>query len=129
SIYRKLANCNSLDDVEAVRLELADRFGKIPEMVNNLLSVEELKVYMKNSRVKLIEIKENEFIIEFHGSAEALSDGLIRFVNDRNISSEYGINFLGEFIIKLRPKNGPAPLDKLDASKIILQRLYSYVNI
>ena len=129
SIYRKLANCNSLDDVEAVRLELADRFGKIPEMVNNLLSVEELKVYMKNSRVKLIEIKENEFIIEFHGSAEALSDGLIKFVNDGNISSEYVINFLGEFIIKLRPKKAPAPLDKLDASKIILQRLYGYVNI
>ncbi|MDA8304736.1 MAG: transcription-repair coupling factor [Deltaproteobacteria bacterium] len=129
SFYRKLANCNSLDDVSAVRIEFADRFGKIPPIIDNLLQVEELKVYMKNSRVKLLEIKENEFIIEFHGSAEALSDILIRFVNDRNISSEYAINFLGEFIIKFRPKKGLKPLDKLGASKIILQRLYSYVNI
>ncbi|MCL4321804.1 MAG: transcription-repair coupling factor [Deltaproteobacteria bacterium] len=129
SFYRKLANCNSLDDVSAVRIEFADRFGKIPPIVDNLLQVEELKVYMKNARVKLLEIKENEFIIEFHGSAEALSDVLIRFVNDRNISSEYAINFLGEFIIKFRPKKDLKPLDKLGASKIILQRLYSYVNI
>ena len=129
SIYRKLANCNSLDDVEAVRSELVDRFGKIPDLVKNLLSVEELKVYMKNSKVKLLEIKENEFIIEFHDSAKALSNALIRFVNDKDVLSEYIINFLGEFMIKLRPKKGVISSDKLGVSKIILQRLYSYVNI
>lgn len=129
SIYRKLANCNSLDDVEAVRSELADRFGKIPDLVKNLLSIEELKVYMKNSMVKLLEIKENEFIIGFHDSAKALSNALIRFVNDKDVSLEYVINFLGEFTIKFRPKKVAASPDRLNVSKIILQRLYSYVNI
>ncbi len=129
SIYRKLANCNSMDDVYALRSELADRFGKIPDPVKNILSVEELKVYMKNSKVKLLEVKENECIIEFHDSAKAISNALIRFVNDKDVSREFVINFLGEFIIRLRLKNGVKLSDRLSVPKIILQQLYSYVKI
>lgn len=129
SVYRKLTNCSDMDDLESVRSELSDRFGKIPDAVKNLLSVEELKVYMKNSAIKLLDIKENEFIIEFHDSAKNFSNALARFINDRNILSKYTINFLGEFIIKFRSKKAVLSLNKLDAPKIILQRLHSYVNI
>ncbi len=129
SIYRKLENCNNQDDVDAVRAELADRFGQIPDVVKNLLSVEELKVCMKNSMIKSLDIREDEFTIGFHDSAKNFSNALARFINDKSIVSEYIINFLGEFIIKFRSKKTISALDTLNAPKIILQRLYSYVNI
>ncbi|MHB1697053.1 MAG: transcription-repair coupling factor [bacterium] len=129
SIYRKLSNCNSVSDVDKIRTELKDRFGKIEDPVENLLKIAELKSYMKNSKVQLLEIKEEEFILEFHESAGAIFESLVRFVNDKEFSSKYILNFIGEFKVRIRLKRDALMPDKLETAKIILQRLYSYVNI
>jgi len=129
SIYRKLSNCNSAYDVDKVRTELKDRFGKIEDSVENLLKITELKTYMKNSKVQLLEIKEEEFILEFHESAGTVFEALVKLVNDKEFSSIYIFNFIGEFKVKIRLKKKVLTPDKLERAKIILQRLYSYVNI
>ncbi len=129
SVYRKLSNCNSLSDVDKIRAELKDRFGKIETPVENLLKITELKSYMKNSKVRFLEIKEKEFILEFHESAGTVFEALVKLVNDKEFSSIYIFNFIGEFKIKIRLKKEVLSPDKLEEAKIILQRLYSYVNI
>ena len=129
SIYRKLSNCNTADDVDKIRTELKDRFGKIEDPVSNLLKITELKNYMKNSKIQFLEIKEREFILEFHESAGAVFEALVKLVNDKEFSSVYMFNFTGEFKIKVRLKKEILTADKLEGAKIILQRLYNYVNI
>ncbi|SDN87292.1 transcription-repair coupling factor [Actinacidiphila guanduensis] len=42
--YRSIAAANSEEDVAAVREELADRYGKLPEPVENLLMVASLRI-------------------------------------------------------------------------------------
>ncbi|MCZ2525663.1 transcription-repair coupling factor [Streptomyces sp. HB2AG] len=42
--YRAIAEANSAEDIEAVREELADRYGKLPEPVENLLLVAGLRL-------------------------------------------------------------------------------------
>ncbi|GAA2503443.1 transcription-repair coupling factor [Streptomyces thermolineatus] len=42
--YRAIAEANSAEDVEAVREELVDRYGKLPEPVENLLLVAGLRL-------------------------------------------------------------------------------------
>ncbi|MCL4427448.1 MAG: transcription-repair coupling factor, partial [Deltaproteobacteria bacterium] len=125
SIYRKLSNCNSESDVDKIRAELKDRFGKIEDSVSNLLKITELKNYMKNSKIQFLEIKEKEFILEFHESAGAVFEALVKLVNDKEFSSLYMFNFTGEFKIKIRLKKEVLTVDKLEGAKIILQRLYS----
>ena len=129
SIYRKLSNCNAAGDVDKIRTELKDRFGKIEDPVSNLLKITELKNYMKNSKIQFLEIKEKEFILEFHESAGAVFEALVKLVNDKEFSSLYMFNFTGEFKIKVRLKKEVLTADKLEEAKIILQRLYNYVNI
>ncbi|SOD70279.1 transcription-repair coupling factor (superfamily II helicase) [Jatrophihabitans sp. GAS493] len=46
--YRALASASSDEAVEAVRLELIDRFGPIPEPVSNLLAVARFKVLARS---------------------------------------------------------------------------------
>lgn len=41
--YRRIAGISSADDVAAVRAELTDRYGPIPEQVENLLAVAEFR--------------------------------------------------------------------------------------
>ncbi len=163
--YRKLSQCGSVDEVMNVKNELEDRFGRLPEEAANLISVSELKIYMKNVKVERIEIKkENCFNIKFHESAKVLSSMIISFVNDKAVISDYIINFSGEYELKIRLKKaipfkvkGTASisglpqkkdnipvhwgkdavlegsaggnLPSLEVAKIILQRIYGYVNI
>lgn len=42
--YRSIASANSEEDIRAVREELADRYGKLPEPVENLLLVAGLRM-------------------------------------------------------------------------------------
>lgn len=129
SIYRKLSNSNSVADVDKIRTEMKDRFGKIDEPVENLLKIAELKSYMKNSKIELLEIKEEEFMLEFHESAAAIFKSLVGFINDKEFSTKYILNFIGEFKVRIRSKRDVLMPNKLGTAKIILQRLYSYVNI
>ena len=129
SVYRKLSNCNNRSAVNEIRAELEDRFGKIEVPVENLLKITELKSYMKNSKVQLLEIKEKEFVLEFHESAGTVFEALVKLVNDKEFSPSYIFNFIGEFKIKIRLKKEVLNRDRLEEAKIILQRLYSYVNI
>ncbi|MDZ7291015.1 MAG: transcription-repair coupling factor [candidate division KSB1 bacterium] len=44
AIYRRLAEAKKLSEIEAVREELADRFGRLPEAAENLLGLASLKI-------------------------------------------------------------------------------------
>jgi transcription-repair coupling factor (superfamily II helicase) len=44
AIYRRLAEAKKLVEVEAIREELADRFGRLPEAAENLLGLVSLKL-------------------------------------------------------------------------------------
>ncbi len=129
SIYRKLSNCGYEIDLEKIRAELIDRFGKPEGPVENLLKLTGLKIYMKNTKVQILEIKDREFIMEFHKSASTIFEAMVKFVNDKECSSEYILNFLGEFKIRLRLKKDFPSAVGLEEARIILQRLFSYVNI
>jgi transcription-repair coupling factor (superfamily II helicase) len=44
AIYRRLAEASKISEIEAVREELADRFGRLPEAAENLLGLASLKL-------------------------------------------------------------------------------------
>ncbi len=44
AIYRRLAEAKKFSDIESVREELADRFGRLPEAAENLLGMASLKI-------------------------------------------------------------------------------------
>ena len=43
-IYRRIADCRTLDDVEHIRDEVADRFGRLPQSATNLFDASAVKV-------------------------------------------------------------------------------------
>jgi len=49
--YRQLSEASSVDDVEAVRAELRDRYGPLPEPVENLLAVAAFRVHARRYAV------------------------------------------------------------------------------
>jgi len=66
-IYRKLAQANEKPLLDTLQKELRDRFGKLPEAVELLLAVGELKILASEKGVTAIEVAEDKLKITRHG--------------------------------------------------------------
>jgi transcription-repair coupling factor (superfamily II helicase) len=63
-LYRRLASLTEIADVEDVAQELADRFGPIPEEVQNLLFIVRVKVLAISAGVEAISQEEGQLLIK-----------------------------------------------------------------
>jgi transcription-repair coupling factor (superfamily II helicase) len=66
-IYRKLAQATDRPQLEALRAELRDRFGRLPPSVELLLQVGELKSLAAERGISVIEVKEDRLMLTRHG--------------------------------------------------------------
>lgn len=53
-IYRRLNRSVTLEEVQAIAHEIADRFGTIPHSVRNLLSESELRIIAQSSKIRSV---------------------------------------------------------------------------
>jgi transcription-repair coupling factor (superfamily II helicase) len=64
NLYRRLASLTDLEAIEDIAHELADRFGPIPEQVQNLLYIVRVKVLAISAGVEAINQEEGQFLIK-----------------------------------------------------------------
>jgi len=64
-LYKRLANVNSLNDLEDLQIEMIDRFGLLPEAAKNLMRVTKLKLIASPLGVSKLEVNKDYGRIEF----------------------------------------------------------------
>ncbi|MDQ0091749.1 transcription-repair coupling factor (superfamily II helicase) [Paenibacillus anaericanus] len=69
-IYKKTASASSFEDVSELEDEMLDRFGELPETVQNLLSVARVKLYGKKYGIESITRRGDEVIMKFYAGRE-----------------------------------------------------------
>jgi transcription-repair coupling factor (superfamily II helicase) len=74
-MYKKFAAVQTLDDLSDLQTELEDRFGDIPQPVENLLRVARLKAYCYLHRILSISQKGTNLVITLHADQNQLLDG------------------------------------------------------
>ena len=74
-IYKKVAAASSLEEAEDWRDELEDRFGSLPQAVENLLRVVRLKVYGRKYKIESITLKGKDLYVKFDESQNESLDG------------------------------------------------------
>lgn len=62
-IYKKVATVRSIDEAEELGEELVDRFGDLPEAVQNLLAVARLKVYGREYGIEQIQQRGEDLLL------------------------------------------------------------------
>lgn len=60
--YQKLYEAKSLDEIDVIRDELEDRFGKLPEEVENLIFVSKIKHLCEKNYIQRVEIA-REYVV------------------------------------------------------------------
>jgi transcription-repair coupling factor (superfamily II helicase) len=79
-LYRRLAGLMGEEEVEAVRHELEDRFGPLPQPAENLLYQLRLKMLAMESGVQGINTDSGQIVVKAEGLEELNRDALQRFV-------------------------------------------------
>ncbi len=65
TLYKRLANCESEDDLLALQEELIDRFGEMPAQTRTLLETHRLRMLVKPFGVAKMDASESQISIQF----------------------------------------------------------------
>ncbi len=82
-LYRRIGGLASDAETEAMAAELVDRFGKLPEEVDNLLQVVSLKRACREAGVEKLEAGPKGMVIGFRGNAFRNPAGLVSWLTSR----------------------------------------------
>ena len=91
SLYRRLSELQEQSDIEAFAAELIDRFGKIPEEVENLLDILGIKQLCKKAGISQLDAGPKGAVLAFYNNAPPNVEGLMRWMQEKRGS------------VKLRP--------------------------
>ena len=79
-LYRRLASVADRADVDAFTAELIDRFGPLPDEVNNLLEVVGIKALCRRAGIERLEAGPKGAVIGFRDNLFADPSGLVAFI-------------------------------------------------
>ncbi len=81
-LYRRLAHLEDEAEIDAFAAELIDRFGELPEEVENLLAIVTIKRLCRAANVAKIDAGPGGASVVFHNDQFANPGGLVAFIND-----------------------------------------------
>ncbi|HVV41395.1 MAG TPA: transcription-repair coupling factor [Nitrobacter sp.] len=80
SLYRRLADLDTDDEIDNFAAELRDRFGPLPDEVRYLFKVAAIKAYCRRANVEKIDAGPKGAVITFRDNAFAHPDRLVAFI-------------------------------------------------
>ena len=79
-LYRRLADLEDEQAIEAFGAELVDRFGSLPDEVEHLLKIVAIKLLCRRANVERIEAGPKGAVMQFRDNVFANPTGLISFI-------------------------------------------------
>ena len=86
SLYKRLANCRSAEDIDALQEELIDRFGKLPESAKALIETHRLRIAAMPVGIVKIDAHAESAVLQFQPNPPIDAMRIIELVQkNRNI--------------------------------------------
>jgi len=79
-LYRRLSTLETREEIDNFAAELVDRFGPLPEEVEHLLDVMEIKGLCRQAGVAQVDAGPRGAVVGFHRGQFANPEGLVQFV-------------------------------------------------
>ncbi len=114
-LYKRIGSLKTQDDIKNMREELIDRFGNIPDEVENLLKTVEIKQLCLATNIDRIEAGAKGILIGFHNNTFKNVEKLMSF-----ITSQFGV-------LKIRPDQKLFVERDLTSYKTRLDTIKKYV--
>jgi len=116
SLYRRIGKLDSTESIEEFSAEMIDRFGPLPEELQNLLDTIELKWLCMKLNIQSIDVGLKGILISFHKDQVSYIDKLLAYINTQNGT------------VKLRPDSKMVLIRSWKTSKEKLKGLYKFLT-
>ncbi|MDA9555959.1 transcription-repair coupling factor [Vibrio sp.] len=83
SMYKQIASAIDIDEVNAIKIELIDRFGTLPDAAKNLLTVSKIKLTAHALKVRKLEAHDKGGYIDFSPTADINPAYLVRLLQSQ----------------------------------------------
>lgn len=80
SAYRRLSRISHMDEISAIREELMDRYGKLPEEVSNLLLKIVFKVLAIKAGIKKLDVSGNQLVLHISDAHQSNPHGIVDLI-------------------------------------------------
>jgi len=110
--YQRLAGLRHSEQVDAMQAEMVDRFGPMPEVVGNMLSLLRLKLEAKELGFESIGLKNDEWIIKAKRSMVPNRVALFKKFKGQ-VRVELGQVFLSRYLLAREPQDWLRELHEL----------------
>lgn len=114
-LYKRIGEIKDREGLDDMREELIDRFGKLPEEVDNLLKTVEIKQLCRTANIEKIDAGAKGILISFRNNVFARPEKLIDF-----IARQFGA-------IKVRPDQKLFIEKNLDSYAVRVETIKNYV--
>jgi len=81
TLYKRLASARSMEELDALRTEMADRFGRFPQEVLGLFTRMEVIILARQLGVERIDTAGPYYIVTLHPQARISPDALVRLLS------------------------------------------------
>ena len=115
-LYKRIGEIKDKSGIIDMREELTDRFGKLPDEVDNLLKTVEIKILCREANIEKIDAGSKGFLITFRNNVFAKPEALIDFIN-----RQFGA-------IKIRPDQKLFVEKNLESYVTRVETIKSYVG-
>ncbi|WP_319240383.1 transcription-repair coupling factor [uncultured Propionivibrio sp.] len=117
TLYKRLANCATLDDIIAMQEELVDRFGELPPQARSLLESHRLRLMCKPLGIVKLDATSEQIVVQFEVNPPIEPIRIINLIQkDRNY------RLAGQDKLSLK-RHCPALADRVAAIKDLFKQL------
>jgi transcription-repair coupling factor (superfamily II helicase) len=118
SLYRRLADLDTEEEIENFAAELRDRFGKLPDEVRYLFKVAAIKSYCRRANVEKVDAGPKGAVISFRDNKFAQPDRLVFFIRQHGQAAKVRPDMKVVFF-----QNWETPEERLMGTTEILRQL------
>ena len=102
NLYRRLSSIKDEAQLKAIQEEIRDRFGPLPEEVENLLSLVALRLVLKRIGVQRLDVTQGGIVLDFSANCPLDPKALIRLAQ----KSPHKLRFLSPTRVRLNTAPG-----------------------
>ena len=119
TLYKRLANCDSLDEITAMHEELVDRFGELPTQAQSLIENHRLRLMCKPLGIIKLDATADQIVVQFEPNPPIEPIRIIKLIQtDRNY------RLAGQDKLSLK-RASPTLADRVAAVKELMRKLKS----
>lgn len=123
-IYKKISKCENQNDLNEIKLEMRDRFGKLEKEVENLLYIASIKIKANKVYISDLIIKKDSVRIVFYEKAKLSGESIVELIKKYNGELKFENGENARMFYRANDLNIKSINKMLDIANDIIDNLY-----